>query len=150
MGRRIELEPRWLVGLLVRWALRDTPGRELGYASGCGWMRGLKSSPATAIESPTGYTGLDVDECEKAMVWLHEAYQPLWASVMMYYKAWTIQALVAEGFPFGAGNKTYYNRLHEAHSKLASKLDEMQAIRAQDREELLLKLRIVDPAAEVH
>jgi hypothetical protein len=150
MGRRIDIEPRWLVGLLVRWALRDVPGRELGYASGCGWMRGLKSSPATAIDSPTGYTGTDVDECERAMVWLHEAYQPLWAATMMYYKARTIQALQAEGFPFGPGNKTYYNRLHEAHTKLASKLDEMKASREAEREAVLSKLTRFGEKAEIH
>jgi hypothetical protein len=150
MGRRIEIEPRWLVSLLVRWALKDIPGRELGYSSGCGWMRGFKSSPATAIESPTGLTGRDVDECEQAMKWLHENYQPLWAATMMYYKAWTIRDLQEMGFPFGPGNKTYYNRLHEAHAKLANKLNEMQAARTQEREELLLKLNIIDPAAEVH
>jgi hypothetical protein len=84
------------------------------------------------------------------MTWLHDAYQPLWAAVMMYYKAWTIQALVEEGFPFGPGNKTYYNRLHEAHSKLAAKLDEVKAAREHERQELLHKLRLVDSADAIH
>jgi hypothetical protein len=136
MGKRIELNPGWLVGLLARWALRDTPGRELGYASGCGWMRGFKSSPATAIVDPTSFSADDFGDIEAGMIWLHEAYQPAWAAVMMYYKPWTIQALQAEGFPFGAGNKTYYNRLHDGHARLASRLDEMKEMRCRDLQKL--------------
>lgn len=136
MGKRIELEPRWLVGLLVRWALRDTPGRELGYASGCGWMRGLKASPASAINDPTSYSAQDFTDIEAGMRWLHDAYQPSWAAVMMYYKAWTIPAFQELGFPFGAGNKTYYNRLHDGHARLAAKLDEMKADRRVSLEKL--------------
>ena len=130
MGRRIELNPGWLVSLLCRWAVRDIPGRELGYKSGSHWMRGLKSSPATAIQAPTDFSGQDMADTEAGMAWLHEAYQPAWAAVMMYYKPWTVQALQDLGFPFGAGNKTYYLRLHDGHERLARRLNEMKAERA--------------------
>jgi hypothetical protein len=136
MGKRIQLNPGWLVSLLVRWAVRDVPGRELGYASGCGWMRGLKSSPATSIVDPVGFSACDFSDIEAGMVWLHEAYQPAWAAVMMYYKPWVIKALQDEGFPFGAGNKTYYNRLHDGHDRLAGRLNEMKAKREADLEKL--------------
>ena len=126
MGKRIELNPAWLVSLLCRWAVRDIPGRELGYASGSSWMRGLKSSPATAIVDPTGFTAEDFKDIEAGMCWLHDAFQPSWAAVLMYYKPWTINALKEQGFPHGAGNKTFYNRLHDGHGKLAIHLNEIK------------------------
>lgn len=132
MGRRIQLEPGWLVALLVRWALKDIPGRQLGYASGSSWMRGLKSSPATSIDSPTDFTGQDFGDAENGMSWLHDAYQPDWAALMMYYKPWTINALEEQGFPsMNDRRQTYYDRLHEGHAKLARHLNNIRDARAE-------------------
>ena len=37
-----------------------------------------------------------------------------------------INALKEQGFPHGAGNKTFYNRLHDGHGKLAIHLNEIK------------------------
>lgn len=118
MGRRIDIEPRWLVSLLNQWAIHDLRSQTggLGYASGSSWMRGLKSSPASSID-PTGYSARDFRDIEAAMTWLMAAHNNLWASVMMYYRPWAIKAFQAEGYPFQTS--TYYDRLHRGHSEVA-------------------------------
>ena len=130
MGKRIELNPAWLVSLLNQWALHDLRSQTggLGYASGSSWMRGLKSSPSSSID-PTGYAARDFRDVESAMDWLREAYKPTWAAVTMYYKPWIVEEFVRTGYPFGAANKTYYNRLHDGHSRLAEHLNAVRAER---------------------
>ena len=119
MGKRLELNPAWLVGLLSQWALHDlrTETRGLGFASGSGWMRGLKSSPASSID-PTGYAARDFREVEEAMDWMRQEKQELWIAVNMYYKPWGVQAARDEGWPFA--NSTYYERLHRGHAELVT------------------------------
>ncbi len=146
MPKQAQIEPRWLVSLLNQWARHDLRSNTggLGYASGSSWMRGLKSSPASSID-PTGFAARDFRDIDAAMVWLCEAYKPTWAAVNMYYKPWVIEAFKDEGYPFGAGNKTYYNRLHDGHARLAMRLNEMKAERLKLMEkeglrEILLKI----------
>jgi hypothetical protein len=125
MGRRVDLEPRWLVGLLSQWAMHDlrTQTGGLGYASGSSWMRGLKSSPASSVD-PTGYAARDFRDVEAAMDDLRHTGVNLWAAMMMYYRPWVVNAFRGEGYPWQ--NSTYYDRLHRAHSLVAL---QMNAIR---------------------
>jgi hypothetical protein len=125
MGRRVDLEPRWLVGLLSQWAMHDlrTQTGGLGYASGSSWMRGLKSSPASSVD-PTGYAARDFRDVEAAMDDLRQTGVNLWAAMMMYYRPWVVNAFRGEGYPWQ--NSTYYDRLHRAHSLVAL---QMNAIR---------------------
>jgi hypothetical protein len=118
MGRRLEIEPAWLVGLLSQWAihsLRDETGG-LGYASGSGWMRGLKSSPASSVD-PTGYAARDFRGVDAAMDAMMRSHRDLWAAVTMYYKPWMVEAMRAEGYPFCT--TTYYTRLQTGHREIA-------------------------------
>ena len=126
MARRIELNPAWLVSLLNRWALREVPGRQLGYASGSSWMRGLKSSPSSSID-PTGYSAEDYTDVEAAMKDLMENGTNLWAALMMYYKPWVIENFKAEGYPFQSS--TYYERLHRGHAEVAATMERWRAAR---------------------
>lgn len=122
MGKRIELQPAWLVGLLNQWAKHGLASElgGLGYASGSGWMRGLKSSPASCID-PTGYAARDFSDLDAAIEDLRDR-QPKWLmAVLMYYKPWGIQAAIAEGHPHG--NSTFYERLHKGHAELAWFMD---------------------------
>ena len=130
MGKRIDLEPRWLVSLLAQWAVHDLRSQTggLGFASGSNWMRGLKSSPASSID-PTGFAARDFRDIETAMDELRVNGTNLWASVMMYYRPWCVDAFVAEGYPFQ--NSTYYDRLHRAHSEVATTLNAMRDARVQ-------------------
>lgn len=122
MGKRAEFNPAWLVSLLNQWAihsLRSETGG-LGFASGSGWMRGLKSSPASSVD-PTGYAARDFREVDAAMDSLRQNGLNLWAAVTMYYKPWTVNAFRAEGYPFASS--TYYDRLHRGHSEIAWAMD---------------------------
>lgn len=122
MGKRADIQPGWLVSLLNQWALHDlrTETGGLGYASGSGWMQGLKSSPASSID-PTGYAARDFRQVEAAMKNLMETGTNLWAAVMMYYKPWCVNAFKAEGYPHGTS--VFYERLHRAHKHLADYME---------------------------
>jgi hypothetical protein len=135
MGKRAEIEPRWLVSLLNQWAIHDLRSQTggLGYASGSSWMRGLKSSPASSID-PTGFAARDFRDIEQAMEQLRTVAEHWWAAVMMYYRPWSVQAFREQGFPFN--DSRYYDRLHRAHSRLAEAMDEIKAKRAEHLEKL--------------
>ncbi len=128
MGKRIELNPGWLVGLLSQWAIHDLRSQTggLGYASGSGWMRGLKSSPSSSID-PTGYAARDFRDVESAMDDLMRNGTNLWAAMMMYYRPWVVEAFKAEGYPFG--NSTFYERLHRGHAEVAGTLERARQAR---------------------
>jgi hypothetical protein len=135
MGRRVELNPAWLVSLLNQWALHDLRSQTggLGYASGSSWMRGLKSSPASSID-PTGYAARDFRDVESAMEDLRVNGVNLWAALMMYYRPWAVAAFQNEGYPFQ--NSTYYDRLHRGHAEVAVFMGQIKAKRAADLEKL--------------
>jgi hypothetical protein len=122
MGRRVDLNPAWLVSLLNQWALHDLRSQTggLGFASGSSWMRGLKSSPASSID-PTGYAAKDFRTVESAMTELMQTGTNLWAALMMYYRPWVIDAFKAEGYPFQTS--TFYERLHRGHAEVARMMD---------------------------
>jgi hypothetical protein len=125
MGKRAEIQPAWLVSLLNQWARHDlsTQTGGLGFASGSSWMRGLKSSPASAID-PTGYAARDFRDVEQVMSDLMRSTRHLWAAVTMYYKPWVVDSFRKEGFPFN--DRLYFARLHRAHEVLA---EDMEAVR---------------------
>jgi hypothetical protein len=133
MGKRIQLEPGWLVSLLNQWAVHDLRSQTggLGYASGSSWMRGLKSSPASSID-PTGYAARDFRDVDGAMNELRITNRNHWAAVSMYYKPWVVENFKTEGFPFG--NRLYFDRLQRAHKLLSEHMELVKASR-----EILLK-----------
>lgn len=135
MGKRADIEPRWLVSLLNQWAIHDLRSETggLGYASGSSWMRGLKSSPASAID-PTGFAARDFRDVETALDELRQTGTNLWAAVMMYYKPWIVQAFREEGYPFV--NSTYYERLHRGHAEIVASMERIKAKRRADLENL--------------
>lgn len=126
MGKRLEIQPAWLVSLLNQWAIRQIPGHQLGYASGSHWMHGLKSSPSSSVD-PTGYAARDYTDLETALNDLMANGTNLWAALMMYYKPWVIQAFRDEGYPFQTS--TYYDRLHRAHTEVANAMNAAKASR---------------------
>lgn len=135
MGKRIEVEPRWLVSLLNQWAIHDLRSQTggLGYASGSSWMRGLKSSPASSID-PTGFAARDFRDIEGVMEDLRTTAVNHWAALMMYYRPWAVAAFKSEGYPFG--NSTFYDRLHRAHSDVALTMGAIKAKRVLDLQKL--------------
>lgn len=128
MGKRIQIEPAWLVSLLNQWALHDFRSQTggLGYASGSSWMRGLKSSPASSID-PTGYAARDFRDVEAAMDALRVTAVHWWAAITMYYKPWSVAAFREAGYPFN--DSRYYDRLHRGHKALAASMEEWRLAR---------------------
>lgn len=128
MGKRIQLEPAWLVSLLNQWAKHGLASElgHLGFASGSSWMRGLKSSPASCID-PTGFAARDYTDLEAGIKAMGRVRPQQLIAVMMYYKPWGVQAAIAEGHPFN--NTTYYDRLHAGHRWLSDHLDTIRIAR---------------------
>jgi hypothetical protein len=142
MGKRIELQPAWLVQLLTMWVRKEFAAElgHLGYASGSSWMRGLKASPASSID-PTGFAARDFGDLEAALRYMEEAHANQLAAVLMYYKPWKIKACEAQGHPFG--NSTFYERLHRGHKLIADHMDLIKqaravAVEAMERKNLTL------------
>jgi hypothetical protein len=77
---------------------------------------------------PRGFCFQDFTELEAALLDLREGHQEQYLTMMMYYKPWTVRAMVEEGFDFN--NSTYYKRLHAAHKKVADYMDKL----LQDRQ----------------
>jgi hypothetical protein len=62
MSRAPQLEPAWLVGLLLAWSRRDRfdGSRRLGYPTICVMLRDSIAQPAQSYET-TGYTPQEID-----------------------------------------------------------------------------------------
>ena len=141
MGKRIEIQPGWLVQLLVMWVRKGFAAElgHLGYASGSSWMRGLKASPSSSVD-PTGFAARDFGDLDASLKMLDEMDKTLLAALLMHYKPWVIDAFKAEGYPFG--NSTYYERLHRSHKVIADYMDVLKAARA--RQSMPLETSSVD------
>lgn len=138
MGKRLEINPAWLVSLLNQWALHDMRSETggLGYASGSGWMQGMKPSTPAARSDPTGYAARDFREVDAAMDSLRQTHKELWAAVSMYYKPWAVQSFRDEGYPFA--NSVYYARLHKGHAEIAWFMDKLKAAREASSAEVVV------------
>lgn len=91
MPRKPELEPRWLVGLLHQWAMRDLYGsmKGLGYYSVNPMLKDGIPTQARSYE-PTGYSHEDFRELELVMTGMAAAdeYKFEILAVMRYVKPW--------------------------------------------------------------
>ena len=118
-------QPGWLVGLMSQWALRElaVQDRTLGYPrKACGFSE--KTTGGYNHSDPTAFQARDFTDLERALGQLRDAHPAQMAAMMMYYKAWTVRALIEEGWPFG--NSTYYDRLHRAHAWVSAVMNEMK------------------------
>lgn len=116
MAKPADIQPRWLVSLMCQWARRELSAQDggLGYPKKSAFL--LIHSATAARVDPTGESARDFRELDSALEDCRENRIELWATLMMYYKPWSIEALKAEGYPFG--NSTYRKRLHLAHERL--------------------------------
>lgn len=106
MGRKAELEPRWLIGLLNAWALRSMSEqrRGLGWYSICPMLKSGIPGKARSYE-PTGYSNADHDATLAAinMLPLQERM-----AVARYFKPWAKAQIEAE---FRLSDDTWMRRL---------------------------------------
>jgi hypothetical protein len=91
MPRKPELEPRWLVGLLHQWAMRELYGstKGLGYYSVNPMLKDGIPTQARSYE-PTGYSHEDFRELEAAMKEMAQAeeYKMEVLAVLRFAKPW--------------------------------------------------------------
>ena len=93
MSRPAQLEPAWLIGLLVQWGRRDLHADHgLGWYAECPMLRDGVRGQARSYE-PMGYSGTDYRELETALRGLTEKRL---LAVMRYCKPWKVQAIDAE------------------------------------------------------
>lgn len=99
MPRKPELEPRWLVGLLHQWAMRELYGstKGLGYYSVNPMLKDGIPTQARSYE-PTGYSHGDFRELEHAMKEMAEAPRLKFEllAVVRYVKPWKAKDIDAE------------------------------------------------------
>lgn len=114
--KRAQINPGWLVALMTRWASRRPaigyPTKSTGFSE--------RTSGGYDHSTPMDFCADDYTDLEAALNVLREIKPEQFAAMMMYYKPWVIKSLQAEGHAFG--NSTYYQRLHAAHSFVATKL----------------------------
>lgn len=121
MGKKAEIEPRWLVSLLNVWAraglYRDRD--EVGWYKQSAFLTVGRAT--TGHSDPTAYCAQDFRELEEALEDLRGFHLGQFMALMMYYKPWGVEAARAEGWPFN--DSTYYKRLHAAHAHVAAHID---------------------------
>lgn len=109
-----DIQPRWLVSLMCQWARRELSAQDggLGYPKKAAFLLIHAKNP-TRVD-PTGDSAQDFRELDAALEVCRASRVELFATLMMYYKPWSVNAFQAEGYPFG--NSTYFKRLHIAHA----------------------------------
>lgn len=96
--------------------------KALGYPKkACGFSE--KTTGGYNHSDPTAFGVRDFSDLEIALKQLKESSQEQYLTMMMYYKPWTVQAMVANGFDFN--NSTYYKRLHAGHKRVADCMDKL-------------------------
>ena len=89
MSRAPQLEPAWLIGLLMAWSRRTSRDNGLGYPTVCVMLKDAIASPARSYE-PTGYGGAEVDAVGVAVAKLRKMRM---LAVMRYCKPWMCRAI---------------------------------------------------------
>lgn len=127
MGRKLEIEPRWLVSMLTAWVRYGLAqiGSGLGYPRQTPYLSSIKSRQSSYDGvSLNAYDKEDFDQIEPVMRELALTRPELFAAVTMYYKPWTVDSFKVQGYPFG--NTTYYDRLKCAHKWMAKRLEAVE------------------------
>lgn len=115
---------------MCQWVVRTmaNESKALGYPKkACGFSE--KTTGGYNHSDPTSFGVQDFSDLELALADLRESSQMQYLTMMMYYRPWTIAAMVSNGFDFN--NSTYYKRLHAGHKKVAETMGSMLAIRRQ-------------------
>jgi hypothetical protein len=120
-----QFNPAWLVSLLCRWSARSSASEfgALGYPKkACGFSE--RTTGGYSHTNPVAFSAEDFKDLEVALKALEEKHNGQLMAVLMHYKPWVVAQAREDGWPFG--NSTYFQRLHAAHSFLATKLDSMK------------------------
>lgn len=124
MSRRLAILDRYadLVKLIEMWVVHEVQATagSLGYPKQSPGFGQGQVKQAGYVD-PTGYSAWDHRAVARAVDSLSKTDRDLYATIQMYYMPWSVQELVAEGFPFPPVRaQTYYDRLERAHAWLQS------------------------------
>ena len=92
MSRPPQLEPAWLIGLLMAWSRRTSRDNGLGYPTICTYLKERLPSQARSYE-PTGYSGAEVEAVGHLVAGLRQMRM---LAIMRYCKPWMCNAINAE------------------------------------------------------
>jgi len=92
MSRAPQLEPAWLIGLLLAWSRRETAANGLGFYSVNPMLRDGIPCQARSYE-PMGYGGAEVDAAGRAVAELNLMHR---IAIMRYLRPWMIPAFDRE------------------------------------------------------
>jgi hypothetical protein len=95
MSRTAELEPRWLVGLIVQWATHEyhSGRRSLGWYKSCPMLKGGMPQGARQSYDTTGYSGFEIDRVGALIAQLPDAQK---LAICWYFKVAMRQAIELE------------------------------------------------------
>lgn len=92
MSRPPQLEPAWLIGLLLAWSRRETRNSGLGFYTVSPMLRDGIPTPARSYE-PTGYGGAELEAVGHAVMALRLMRR---LAVLRYLRPWMANAIDAE------------------------------------------------------
>lgn len=95
MSRTAQLEPRWLIGLLVLWASRElhAQSRSLGWYAICPMLKGGIPTGQRQSYEPTGYSGFELERVGKLIDALPDAQR---LAVCWYFRVGMRDAIEAQ------------------------------------------------------
>lgn len=119
MGRKADLNPRWLVGLLNRWAVRDDRDRSrgLGYYTTNPMLRAGMPMSARTSQEPMDYCDEDYVDVQIAVDGLEINLR---MAVVRYFKPWSKHVIDAE---VHRSDDTWMRWLKDALSLIESEMD---------------------------
>jgi len=126
-NRTASIEPRWLVSMLNEWTKQFLSGSRsgLGYPMQDAYLTLVRVRPeSTGGVGYSEYSSSDFDAVDEAIKRLRDERHELFAVLMMYYRPWMRDHFISLGYP--TGNKTFYNRLHDAHTWLVPILESVE------------------------
>lgn len=126
MSKPAQLEPAWLIGLLMAWSRRTSRDNGLGYPSQCIYLKERIGYSQRSYE-PTGYSSAEVD-----MVGQHVNALRLMRrlAVMRYCKPWMVNAINLElGREFDTDTWMYH--LKNALAEVVGLMEKRKALAAE-------------------
>jgi hypothetical protein len=129
MAKKPELEPAWLIGLLVAWGRRSRDQNGLGFPSICVMLKdGIRGNRTSY--TPTGYGSADVQAVGDAIDKLRLMRK---LAIMRYARPWMCGAVDAEmGRVYDTDTWLYHLKL--ALTELEGALEPVRAKRRREEE----------------